>query len=348
MKAAPVLARVMRGGRLESPHRGDVAVVDEEGRIVAAAGDPDRRIFLRSAAKPFQAMPLLAAGGERAFGLDDDQIALMCASHGGEPRHVRVARSLLSLARASVADLECGPQWPMHEPSAHVLIERGQQPTSLHNNCSGKHAGILLACRLKKFSIAGYIDPRHPIQREIVETLASFCAVAPASIEIAVDGCSLPVFRLPLARLAEGYARLMARDVDGEGAGGRAVRRRIRRAMSESAGMVAGKGRFTTDFLEAGRGRWIGKEGAEGVYAIGVASAGRRKRALGIVFKVEDGSTRARDAIALDLLARLDLLEPAVERRLTDYRRPVLHNTAGREVGSIEPEAELSMRHTLD
>ena len=344
MKTAPVLALVTRGGRLESQHRGDIAVVDEEGQTIAVAGDPRRRIYLRSAAKPFQALPLLEGGGEKAFGLTSDDIALMCASHGGEPRHVRVARRLLGLAHAHVSDLECGPQLPMHEASASALVARGESPSPLHNNCSGKHAGILLACRLFGLPLSGYIDPKHPLQQRILARLAAFGGVSPESVGIAVDGCNLPVFHLPLANLALAYARLTARAVDGESNRERRARRRILRAMSESAGMVAGRGRFTTDFLEAGRGRWVGKEGAEGVYAIGIAACGGRSRALGIAFKIEDGSTRARDAVTVDLLDKLGLLTPRLERRLLAYRKPVLRNTAGREVGFVEAQPELSMR----
>jgi len=345
MRTAPVLARALRGDRLESQHRGDVAVVDEEGHILAAAGDPGRGIYLRSAAKPFQAMPLLAAGGEKAFGLDNDDIALMCASHGGEPRHVRVARRLLARGSYRVRDLECGPQLPMHEPSAFRLLARGEKPSPLHNNCSGKHAGILLACRLLGFSSAGYVEPGHPIEREILATVSRFCGVPSHSVGIAIDGCSLPVFHLPLAALARGYARLMAASLRGEGRRDGLVRRRIRDAMCGSPGMVAGRGRFTTDFLEVGSGRWIGKEGAEGVYAIGLASTGAGRKALGVAFKIEDGSTRARDAVALEVLARLGVLLPDVERRLLRYRDPVLRNAAGRPVGRVEARVVLSMRN---
>ena len=344
MKSAPVLARVLRAEREESLHRGDVAVADEEGSLVASAGDPRRAIYLRSAAKPFQAMPLLAAGGERAFQLGSDDIALMCASHGGEPRHVRVATRLLARGGFTVANLACGAHPPMHEASALALVAKGDKPTALHNNCSGKHAGLLLACRLKGLDPASYIDPAHPIEQEVLARIAEFCGVPSGRIGVAVDGCSLPVFRLPLVGLARGYARLMARRLSGEAARGRTTRIRIRRAMWESPAMVAGLGRFTTDLLEAGRGRWIGKEGAEGVYAIGLAPADSSGKPLGIAFKMEDGSSRARDAVALDILDRLQRLPAAQERLLSAHRAPVLRNVAGREVGRIEARVPLAMR----
>ena len=155
--AAPaLLARVLRGGRTESVHRGSVAVVDEDGRVLGSSGQPDGGIYLRSAAKPFQVMPLLAAGGERAFRLGNDEIALMCASHGGEPRHVRVARRILGRGGFGVGDLACGAHLPMHEPSARALIAAGERPSALHNNCSGKHAGMLLTCRLLGLPPRGY------------------------------------------------------------------------------------------------------------------------------------------------------------------------------------------------
>jgi L-asparaginase II len=344
MRTPPVLARVLRGERCESLHRGDVAVVDEEGSVVALAGDPLRPIYLRSAAKPFQVMPLLAASGERLFRLNSDEIAVMCASHGGEPRHVRTVASLLSRGGFGVADLGCGAHLPMHEASAFALLARGEKPTALHNNCSGKHAGLLLACRARRLDPEKYVEPDHPIEREVLDFISEFCGIPAGRIGIAIDGCSLPVFHLPLAGLARGYARLMSRHLDGEGVQARELRRRIRRAMWESPGMVAGLGRFTTDLLEAGRARWIGKEGAEGVYAIGLAPSGAKGKALGIAFKMEDGSSRARDAIALEILALLKRLTASAQRRLRAHRAPILRNVAGRKVGSIEARVDLAMR----
>ena len=344
MKTPPVLARVVRGERTESLHRGDVAVVDEENTLLAWAGDPRRAVYLRSAAKPFQAMSVLAAGGGKKYRLASEEIALMCASHGGEARHVRVARRLLARGGFTADDLACGAHLPMNEACARALLASARRPTPLHNNCSGKHAGILLACRLEGLDPASYCNPAHPIEREILARLARYCGVAPASVGLAIDGCSLPVFLLPLAGLALGYARLMARRVAGETAPERMARRRVRRAMCQSPGMVAGRGRFTTDFLEAGRGRWIGKEGAEGVYAIGLAAERPGKLAVGIAFKIEDGSTRARDAVALQILALLGRLPPAEARRLAAYRSPIIKNVAGRRVGRIEAGFSLAMR----
>lgn len=335
MESPPaMLARVLRGGRTESIHRGDVAVTDEEGTLVASAGDPDRQVYVRSAAKPFQAMPLLAAGGERAFRLDSDEIALLCASHGGEPRHVRVARRLLRRGRFGVDDLACGAHLPMHEPSARRLLSRGEPPTQLHNNCSGKHAGLLLACRRQGLDPSGYWRPRHPVQDQARERVAEFCGVSAAEIPIAIDGCSLPVFFLPLSALALAYARLVSRTDRYVSPSGRRARQRICRALWESPGMVAGLDRFTTDFLRVGREKWVGKEGAEGVYAIGVRGSSREK-SIGIAFKIEDGSSRARDAVAVAILERLERLGPDPRRFLKSYRAPQIFSVRGEEVGAI-------------
>ena len=337
--APPVLARVLRGGRVESVHRGAVAVVDAMGRRVARVGDDGHRVFIRSAGKPFQALPLLEAGGEERFRLGDDEIALMCASHGGEPSHVRVAARLLARGGFAARDLGCGAQWPMHEGSAQALARRGLRPTALHNNCSGKHAGLLLACRVYGFSPRGYLEPGHPIQKEVLRRVADFSGVPAAKIPIGVDGCGLPVFFLPLAALARAYAGLVAKGRPGESRVAAAARRRVVRAMTASAAMVGGRGRFTTDFLRAGGGRWIGKEGAEGVYAVAVAPSGSsRGRAIGLALKIEDGSTRARDAVTLALLDRLGLLPRSARRSLTAYRAPVICNARGDDVGSIEAE----------
>jgi len=208
-KAPPVLARVYRGPRVESSHRGSVAVVDERGTLLAGCGDPRTPVYVRSAAKPFQAIPLLEAGGEKKFRLTDEELALMCASHGGEPKHVQTAERMLRKGGFRVSDLECGAHAPMHEASARDLVRRGAAPTALHNNCSGKHAGMLLACRLLGLPSEGYVDPAHALQRKIRTTLARYAGIPESEITVAVDGCNLPVFRLPLAALACAYARLV-------------------------------------------------------------------------------------------------------------------------------------------
>jgi L-asparaginase II len=332
MQAPPVLARVLRGGRVESLHRGSAAAVAPNGGLLAAAGTPSGRVYVRSAAKPFQAMPLLEAGGERAFRLTSSEIALMCSSHGGEPRHVECARRLLAKGGFTERDLACGAHWPMHEPSARSLRRRGRKPTPLHNNCSGKHAGLLLACRLYGFPPVDYWKPSHPIQKEALERMARWTGIPASRIGIAVDGCSLPVFHVPLSALALAYGRFLAPEAG-------PVAERILRAMWERPLMMAGRDRFTSAFIAAGPGRWIGKEGAEGVYAIGLRPGVVRDAAVGLAFKIEDGSTRARDAVSLALLARLGAVPDTARRALAGWRDPVLRNPRKLRVGRIEADA---------
>ena len=312
------------------------AATDAEGRLVGARGDPRALVFVRSAAKPFQAMPLLEGGGEREFSLTDAEIAVTCGSHGGEPAHVQVVAGLLAKGGFRESDLVCGAQRPLDGRSADALAAAGTPATVLHNNCSGKHAALLLACRVYGYSARGYAEPTHPIHREVLRRVARYSGVPAARIGIAVDGCSLPVFRLPLAALATAYARLLAPSVAGEPPEAAAARRRIVEAMTSRPEMVGGRGRFTTDFLAAGQGRWIGKEGAEGVYAVGLRIApGRGAEAMGLALKVEDGSTRPRDAATLALLEEFRLVSARALRPLARHRDPVLFNVAGRPVGRL-------------
>lgn len=345
MKTPPVVVEVTRGGRVESRHRADGAVVDDARRSIASFGDPSLRIFLRSAAKPFQALPLLEAGGAKRFRLTASDVALMCASHGGEPRHVRRARHILELGGFRPSDLVCGPHLPTHEPSARALLARGERPVRLHNNCSGKHAGLLLACRLLGLPSKGYWDASHPLQRAIRRRLSELASFPEPKIDWAVDGCGLVVYRLPLASLALAYARLLARRIPGESRAQARARASVVRAMQERPGMVAGTGFFTTEFLRAGRGRWIGKEGAEGVYAIGLRAGAADGRAAGIALKIEDGSARARPAVTLALLGELGWLPAAASRALADFAAPPVRNAAGAVVGSIDAELPIIGRN---
>jgi L-asparaginase II len=344
MTSPPVLARVLRGAWIESRHRGDAAVVDESGRLLACAGDPARPIFLRSAAKPFQALPLLEAGGVERFRLSARDVALICASHGGEPRHVRTVERLLERGGFRARDLVCGPDLPSYGPAARALIARGEAPTRLHNNCSGKHAGLLLACRLLGLPTKTYWRPDHPLQVAIRRRLAGLGSFPESEMESAIDGCGLAVYRLPLSALALAYARLMARRVHGETRGEKRARALVVAAMSKNPDMVAGTRFFTTEFLRAGHGRWIGKEGAEGVYAVGVRASAARGRAAGLALKIEDGSARARPAVTLQLMREMRWLPDSARRALRAFESPPVENASGAVVGSIEPEVSIIRR----
>jgi L-asparaginase II len=334
----PALARVLRGGRVESRHRGEVAIVAEDGRRLGAAGRGSSLVFLRSAAKPFQALPLLENGGAERFRLSAADVALICSSHGGEPRHVRGVLRLLDRGGFRASDLVCGPHPPTHEPSARALAARGEQPSRLHNNCSGKHAGLLLACRLLDLPVKGYWKESHPLQLRIRRRLAALGSFPEARIDSAIDGCGLVVFRLSLDALALAYARLLARRLPAETSAENRARSLVVNAMQGRPEMVAGTRFFTTDFLRAGGKRWIGKEGAEGVYAVGLRASAAGGLAAGIALKIEDGSARARPTVTLAILRAMGWLPRSVQRALAEYESVPVENTTGAVVGSIEPE----------
>lgn len=333
---API-ARAVRGDRTESWHAGVAAVVTPDGRRVARLGEPATATFLRSAAKPFQAMALLAAGGEAAFDLSDADVALACASHGGTPAHVERAASLLERGGFGPEDLLCGAHEPVDTAAARALRAAGRAPTTLHNNCSGKHAAMLLACRLRELPTAGYDAPDHPLQRENRERIARLCGLPERRLAVAVDGCSVPTFNLPVAAAARAWAVLADPEAAGLGSGEAAAARRVIRAMAAEPAMVAGPGRFTTRLIEATGGRVIGKEGAEGVYAVAV----RGPAALGLVLKVADGGARCRDGVALELLRTTGSLSGEELERLESFHRPERRNHRGLLVGRIEPVPEL-------
>jgi L-asparaginase II len=304
---------------------------------VARLGDPGMTSYVRSAAKPFQALPLVLAGGIERFALTAADLALICASHGGTPEHTARAASLLARGGFTEADLLCGAHLPMDRGSARRLQDEGREPAPLHNNCSGKHAGMLLACRRLGLPTETYLDADHPWQRRAREHVADFHGLAPEAIPAAIDGCGVPTFHVPLVTAARAYAAL----ADPAAAGYRgelaAAADRVVRAMTSEPAMVAGPGRFTTRLMEATGGRVLAKEGAEGFYAMAV----RGPVALGIALKIADGGERCRDGVALDVLRQLGSLAGAELAELEAFHRPALFNHRGVRVGEIRPEVDL-------
>jgi L-asparaginase II len=309
---------------------------------VARLGDPRMATYVRSAAKPFQALPLVLAGGVERFDLSPADLALICASHGGTPEHTARAASLLARGGFTTADLLCGTHLPMDRESARRLESGGAQPTPLHNNCSGKHAGMLLACRLLGFDPAGYVDPSHPLQRRILGLGARLCGLPAEEIGIGVDGCSAPTYHLPIEAAARGYAALAHPAGAGLGESDEPglveALDRIVQCMGEAPEMVAGPGRFTTRLIAATGGRVVGKEGAEGFYAAAV----RGPAALGIALKIADGGERCRDGVVLDVLLQLGSLSGAELSELGESYEPPLYNHRGIRTGEIVPEVEMT------
>jgi L-asparaginase II len=314
-----------------------VAAATPEGRLVAVQGDPGVATFLRSAAKPFQCVPLLLAGVAERFGLDAADLALTCGSHGGTPEHVRRAADLLARGGFGVEDLLCGAHPPFDAEAAETLRREGREPTPLHNNCSGKHAGMLLACRALDLPAGTYLDLDHPWQQRILAQVAGFLNLPAGEIGLGVDGCGVPSFRAPLAAAARAYAALADPRAAGLGPEVAAAVERIVRAMTGVPEMVAGPGRFTTRLMEATGGRVLAKEGAEGFYSVAV----RGPVALGIAVKIADGGLRCRDGVVLDVLRQLGSLSGAEFEALREFHAPALHNFRGLRVGEIRPEVDL-------
>ncbi|HEX5613108.1 MAG TPA: asparaginase [Burkholderiales bacterium] len=326
----PVIAEVVRGARLESRHRGSVAVVDAAGAVVFALGDTGAHVYPRSAVKALQALVLVECGGADRFGLGTEALALACASHGGEPGHVQGVEGMLKAAGLDPSALACGAHWPSHGPSAQALMRAGRTAESLHNNCSGKHAGFLCAARAMGGETAGYAEPTHAVQREVKAVLESVAGIAIPEDARATDGCSVPTWAIPLVSLAGAFARFGS----GQGLGRERARaaERLRSACAAHPWHVAGTGRFCTRLMEHFRERAFVKTGAEGVFCGALPQQG-----LGIAVKCDDGAARAAEVAMATLVARYLPLRPEDETALDPLRRPILRNWNGREVGGILP-----------
>ena len=328
------LAIVERGETPESVHYGSIAVVDSDGNLVASAGDPHAAMFTRSSLKPFQAMPVLASGAAAAFEYGPREIALMCASHSGEPRHVEIAASMLERIGCSSGDLQCGT----HVPYFYQWTERTPEPgatfTTLHHNCSGKHSGMLTWCRHCRQPIDRYLDPAHPLQVAIRESVAHFTATPEAALRRGTDGCSAPNYALPLSGLARGFARLASgRDDDRYGD----APRRIFDAMAAHPGLVSGERRNDLALMQAGGGDWATKVGADGVQGIAV-----RSRRLGIAIKIADGNTRGLFPVTVAVLRQLGLGQTPESTPLAPYVDPVQRNLRGLVTGRVRTVVELA------
>jgi L-asparaginase II len=349
------LANVYRGPHLESFHSGSIAVVDSLGRLLACVGDPGLRTCLRSAAKPFQAVPLIEYGGAEEFDLGGEEIALTCASHGGEPIHVSTAAAMLRKGEFDESDLLCGAQIPYDEKAAAELRASGEAPSPLHNNCSGKHAGMLLATRVMDVPSSRYIEPDHPVQALMRTTLAEFAGIGNDEIPMAIDGCGVPAFFLTLYRAAFAYARLMASSAGAESPG--ALDRyvdsasRVVESMTAFPQYVAGAWSITTPLMSAFNGGLLAKEGAEGFYGMALSPSlhdelTERLRvaddcAIGVAIKINDGSMeRGRNPVILRTLEQLGI-DVAGRSALHRYRDWPLRNVAGNLVGEVRAEFEL-------
>lgn len=330
-----ILAKVFRAQTLESVHRGHLIVVEGDGNVIKSIGAPETVTFFRSSAKAFQLIPVILSGAAERFGFLEDEIALSCASHSGEPMHTELAARMLAKIGLSEADLRCGVHLPFDEKTAEAMIKSGEKPSQLHNNCSGKHAAMLAFAKHTGADAATYEFLANPVQQRILECVSKFTDVPVAEIAIGTDGCALPNFAVPVAAMARSFAKLVfpPKTFDAET---REACRRVVTAMMNFPELIGGSGRLDTLIMQAARGRVISKVGAEGVYTAGVLPTERWKTGLGIAFKIEDGEDkRARPVAAVELLRQLGVLS---EDDLPEISPMPILNRRGDTVGSVEAD----------
>jgi L-asparaginase II len=324
----PVLVEITRGPVVESRHRGAIAIVDGAGRTRVAIGDVAQPVFPRSAVKPLQALALVESGAADRYGFGSAELALACASHNGEPRHVATAMKMLAAAGRSEADLECGTQSPAYREAADALVRTGNVPRVIHNNCSGKHSGFICVAAHRGVPVAGYVRPDHVVQHQVTSILAAMTDTVLDDRVRGVDGCSIPTFAIPLERIALGFARF----VTGTGIAAERARAaaRLFDAVSAEPFLIAGSDRFCTDTLTLLRGRLIVKGGAEGVYCAGFPESG-----LGVAIKCDDGAGRAAETVMAAVIDALLPLNAGEREAFADRLTPPILNRAGAKVGEI-------------
>lgn len=342
--SAPVpLVEVTRGPLVESRHRGHVAAVDGTGKLVAFLGNPDTVTYLRSSAKPFQAIPLVTSGAADRFGFTEKELALACASHNGESIHTETAQSMLDKIGLGPEALRCGVHEPYSAAAARRLREQGLEPNVLHNNCSGKHVGMLALALHVGAPTESYEQLDNPIQQLIRTVVARFAGVAVDDLAVAVDGCAVPVFGMSVSAMARMYGQMVA-PPESFGQETRAASRRIVAAMVNYPEMIGGTTeRLDTEMMRAGQGRLISKVGAEGVYTVGILPCAQWPSGLGLALKIEDGENfRARPTVVIEALRQLGVLRDESLAAVAPYARFSVHNRRGDEVGEVRPSFVLA------
>lgn len=341
-----ILAHITRGGISESRHAGFIAIADAEGRPLYTSGplEEDRVSFMRSAAKPLQALALLETGAADRYGLTPAELALTCASHNGEPEHTSQVQVMLDKGGLQADGLLCGSHYPYHAPTEQAMRLAGEQPTNLHSNCSGKHTGMLLVCQHMGWPTEDYTEPDHPLQKLILQTMGEFTDLRPAEIATGVDGCSVVCFGLTTLQMATAFARLATPAYwqdRGQAARAAAVQR-ITSAMWSHPFNVGGSERTDTDLMGvAVKGRIFNKIGAEAVWCVGFPEKG-----LGLTIKIDDGSSRAKPTILVEALRQTGLLSEAEIAAFEALQVKPIRNVRGKLVGHHTPTFQL--RHPDD
>ena len=345
--AAEPLVEVTRGGITESRHRGHIVAVEPDGTIAAYLGAPETVTYLRSSAKPHQAIPLVASGAADRFGFTEKEIALACGSHSGEPIHTEVAASMLRKIGLGPGALKCGVHEPFSPEVARELREKGEAPSVLQNNCSGKHAGMLALALHLGAPTETYDEPTNPVQLTIGKTISRFCGIAIENIAVGTDGCGVPVFGITVKAMALMYARLVAMPGDFEEQTRNATAR-IVSAMTTYPEMIGGTAdRLDTEIMRAAPGRLVSKVGAEGVYTVGILPCKDWPRGLGLALKIEDGDDhRARPTVVIESLRQLGILRDESLEAVARYAFFPVRDRRGDVVGEVTPEFKLNQAGT--
>ncbi|MGH2561375.1 MAG: asparaginase [Thermomicrobiales bacterium] len=326
------LAEATRGGVVESVHAGVVVAVDSTGEVVAHAGDPERFAYIRSSAKPFQAISLVESGAADRFGFTPAELALCCASHSAEPRHQLAVAAMLAKLGLSESALQCGAPLPIDQAESGRILAGITPKSSLHCDCSGKHTGMLATCLHLGYATENYLEPDHPLQVELRRIVGEVCRIDAADLALAIDGCSVPTFGAPLRAFATAYAALAAPERVSPEAGQRhaAAIDRLRAAMAAHPENVGGAGRLDTDLMCLSRGEIIAKSGAEGLICLAIPKEG-----LGVAIRVADGSFRAHPAIVVATLEQLGIGTPALRDAIVARHSPKIRNHKGIHVGDL-------------
>lgn len=330
MAENPILVEIRRGPLVESAHRGAAIVCDARGGTVASWGDTARPVYPRSAVKPLQAIAVVETGAADTFSLSQAELALACASHNGSPEHVAAVGAWLARIGLSGDDLECGPHAPSGTDAALALACAGEKQTRLHNNCSGKHTGMLATALATGDATRGYSGADHAVQRRTRAIMGEMAGENLDRAPVGIDGCGIPTVAMSLAGLARAMARIAAPDALAPAR--REAILRIRHAVAAHPFMVAGAGRFCTKIMEAAGETILVKTGAEGVFAAALPQQG-----LGIALKIDDGATRASECATAALLRRFGATKDAADAALAAYARSELRNWSGAVVGSVAP-----------
>lgn len=316
------LVHVYRGNYVESIHYGSVVVVDASGKLLKSVGDPRFKTFIRSSAKPVQALPVVYSGAAEKYNLTAQELAVMCASHSGEEIHVETVRSILGKIGVPEEKLSCGVHAPYHKPSADALLRAGLEPTSIHCNCSGKHSAMLTLCQYFGWDLDTYIQVEHPVQQLMIDVMSEIAEVPREDFWLGVDGCGVPVFGLPLYNMALIFAKLSVPETLPEKY--RHAAQVITHAMYTYPQMVAGTDRICTDLMRVMNGQVFAKAGAEAVYCVGFVGKG-----IGLAVKIDDGGARGKELVTLKAMQDLGLISEAELAQLSRYWTPVVKNHHG-------------------